>query len=305
MPAIRQGSMNPTLTNYARGLFGDVRSALADFIAPIVRVTSMTGQYKEFNDKDAFVSYETERAISGQATRIIFKSDDPTFVLKPNAIEVPIDWAERDYTADQELGIKQARIRVALNIARKSHERKVVDLVTGVTAEAGLGKWSDPAVDPIDELDSLIERIATQTDIMPNALAFGLPAWRKLRSHPKVIARQPGAAVVGASAAQIAGMLLNPGIEIRVGIMGKDLAKQGNAKNATNMIGANALVFIRDENASEADASFAKTFMAEEGGIDSVWEYEENSCRSTMLAVDWAAVVKKTSAVCGARLAIT
>ena len=61
-----------TLKQYAYGVAQDVKSALADFIAPRVPVGVGTGMFKKFDDKNAFQRYDTARAVGGPATRIEF-----------------------------------------------------------------------------------------------------------------------------------------------------------------------------------------------------------------------------------------
>jgi hypothetical protein len=78
---------------------------------------------------------------------------------------------------------------------------------------------------------------------MPNRLVIGLPLWNKLRNNAKVIARFPGAASVGVSMAQFGSLLLNPSIDIRVGILAKDTAKLGAAKANVNIIGQQLVIF--------------------------------------------------------------
>ena len=87
---------NVTLTNYARGIAQDLRSSLADFIAPEVIVTAATGQYKDFSDKNAFQILDTSRAVGGPARRLEFAATDPTYNCLPQALEIPIDDHERD-----------------------------------------------------------------------------------------------------------------------------------------------------------------------------------------------------------------
>jgi len=68
-----------TLTNYARGMAQELTSATADFIAPEVPVGTTVGQYKSFDDGNAFQVLETQRALGGDAKRIEFQTTDPTW----------------------------------------------------------------------------------------------------------------------------------------------------------------------------------------------------------------------------------
>lgn len=305
--AIRsQATANPILTNYAIGLAQDFTNVMAEFIAPTVVVPSTIGHFKKFDDKNAFQTYNTQRAIGGTATRIEFEASDLTYNCKPQALEVTIDDAERDAAGDTDpLSLEQSKVKTLVQNATLGHEDKVYALAGTVAAESGLGVYSNAANDPIAEIDGLIEAITTQTGMMPNRMAIGLGAWRVIRNHPKVIARQPGASLIGTTTAQFASMLLNPGIDIRVGTLSKDTAKFGNAKNAVNLIGGQFFLFIASPSPSQYDPSFMKTFTAKRGGITSVRQYRAESARSDVLAADWSEDIQITGAACGKRVVLS
>ncbi len=299
-----QASANPTLANYAYGLAQDFLSALAEFFAPTCEVGSSIGQYKAFDDKNAFQVYETERALGGPATRIEFKTSDAFYNAKPNALETTVDDAERESAdAEDPIRLDESKIRTLVQSAQLAHEVKVLAVVNALTAVTGVGVWSDVDVDPIKEIDEQIIAIATATGMMPNALGLGLGAWNVLRNHPKVIKRMPGAAVVGLSLSQLASMLVNPAIECRVGILSKDTTKFGAAKNAVNIMGAVVVPFIRSANPTQYDPSFMKTFTTRRGGASNVWTYREP--RMDVHAVDWSEDVKVTGSTCAKRIVVT
>lgn len=299
--------VNVTLTNYAQGIAQDRRSAIADFLAPVVNVPASMGQYKEFNEKNQFVLYKTERAIGGPATRIKFEADDPTYNCKPQALEIAIDDAERDAAGEGDpLGLEQAKIDTLLTSTTLAREEKVsAVLKAGLSAVDGIGVWSNAANDPVKEIDDVIMAIAIATGTMPNAIAFGLGAWNIFRNHPMVIKRQPGAALIGLTTGQAVQMLLNPAIEVRVGIMSKDTTKWGNTKSASNIIGAEVYVFHRSVTPTLFDPSMAKTFMAGVSGVSAVREYRDDSCRSDIYAIDYSEDIKLTSSACGSRITIS
>ncbi len=300
---------NITLTNYARGLSQDLGSSLADFIAPEVIVPAATGQYKSFNDKNAFQVIDTARAVGGPAKRLEFAADDPTYNCLPQALEVPIDDHERDEAGQGDpLHLEQAKTQTLVSSAVASHEAKVFDTVAGsISAEGGIGSWSGPSNsnDPVAELDSLIEALATDTGKMPNRLVIGLPAWALIRHNPQIIARFPGAASVGVTRAQFASLLLNPDLDIRVGVLSRDQSKWGKAKSAKNIVGSELYLFHGNKGPTLYDPSFMKTFRTRRGGVDMVRVYREDSSRSDILAVDWTEDIKVTSNICAKRITVT
>lgn len=297
---------NPTLTNYATGVSQDKTSALAEFLAPTVPVGATVGKHKKFADTNDFQVLDTERALGGPANRIEFGVSDADYNCRPQALEATIDDAERDTAGDDQLGLEESKTATLVTSAVLAHEVRVYNqILAGLPAVSGKGQWSSPDVDPVDELDGLIEAIANETGRMPNALMFGLGAWRKFRNHPKIIARQPGAQLQGLKPDAAGGMLLNPSIEVRIGVMAGNLARVGAKRNVKNIAGLNVIVFFRSASPSLYDPSMAKTFRGNRGGVQSVRLYRDEKHRSDVLAVDWSEDVQVTSAICGKRLEIS
>ena len=291
---------NVTLTNYARGLAQDISATLANFLAPEVVVPAATGQYKSFDDKNTFQVIDTSRAVGGPAKRLEFAASDPTYNCLPQALEIAIDDHERDEAGQSDpLRLEEAKTQTLVSSAITSHEAKVFAALTALAAATNITLASD---DPIVKIDEQIEALATDTGRMPNRLVIGLPLWNKLRNNAKVIARFPGAASVGVSMAQFGSLLLNPSIDIRVGILAKDTAKLGAAKANVNIIGQQLVVFHANASPTLYDPSFMKTFRLRRGGVDVVRTYRDDSARSDILAVDWSEDIRVTSPVCARKL---
>ncbi len=298
-------SANPTLTNYAFGIAQDMRSALANFIAPEVEVPAGMGQFKSFSDKDAFQVYETARPMGGKPNRIQFLATDGTFNCKPQALEVTVDDEERRVAGEVDpIRLDESKIRTLISSCMLAREVRVFAKVNAVTAVTNRGQWPDPDVDPIAELDEQILAIVTATGMMPNRLAIGIGAWNTLRNHPKVLARQPGAVVVGLTLPQLSAMLINPAIEIRVGIISKDTVKFGKDKSATNVMGAVAVPFIGSNSPTQFDPSWIKTFVPRYGGVDQVRTYRDEPNLDVHLT-EWGEDVQVTGTACAKRLVIT
>jgi uncharacterized protein (DUF1697 family) len=291
---------NVTLTNYARGLAQDISATLANFLAPEVVVPAATGQYKSFDDKNTFQVIDTSRAVGGPAKRLEFAASDPTYNCLPQALEIAIDDHERDEAGQNDpLRLEEAKTQTLVSSAVTSHEAKVFAALTALAASTNIALASE---DPIVKLDEQIEALATDTGRMPNRLVIGLPLWNKLRNNAKVIARFPGAASVGVSMAQFSSLLLNPSIDIRVGILAKDTAKLGAAKANVNIIGQQLVVFHANASPTLYDPSFMKTFRLRRGGVDVVRTYRDDSARSDILAVDWSEDIRVTSSVCARKV---
>jgi len=291
---------NVTLTNYARGLAQDISATLANFLAPEVVVAAATGQYKSFDDKNTFQVIDTSRAVGGPAKRLEFAASDPTYNCLPQALEIAIDDHERDEAGQNDpLRLEEAKTQTLVSSAVTSHEAKVFAALSALVAATDITLASD---DPIAKIDEQIEALATDTGRMPNRLVIGLPLWNKLRNNAKVIARFPGAASVGVTMAQFGSLLLNPSIDIRVGILARDTAKLGGAKNNVNIVGQQLVVFHANASPTLYDPSFMKTFRLRRGGVDVVRTYRDDSARSDILAVDWSEDIRVTSSVCARKV---
>ncbi len=301
----QQASYNPTLTNYGQGYAQELASALAEFVAPTVRVSGGIGQFKAFDEKNAFQVHDTSRAVGGRAKRIDFAATDPTYNCLPQALEIAIDDAEREAAGEAMAGLEEGKVRTLISAAVLSHEDKVVGVMKTLAAVGGKGVWSNTSTDPVAELDEQLEAIAVATGMMPNAVVFGLGAWRVFRNHPKVAARQPGAALIGVTEQQAAALLLNPAIQVRVGVLSKDTTKFGAAASKSNLIGAEVFLFLRSPQPTVYDPSWLKTFTAGEGGVTAVRGYRDESARSDVLAIDWSEDIRVCGSITARRLTIT
>lgn len=305
MPA-SAATINTTLTNYAQGFSQDRTSSLASFIAPVVSTGVAHSQFKRFSDKNAFQEYATDRALGGERTRVEFGADDPFFNCTPQGLEILIDDHERAMAGNTQSNLEQAKIRTLVDTSHVSHEAKVFAAVKAAKAATGsVGEWSNAAKDPIDEMDAQIEAISNETGMMPNRIVIGLGAWRVLKNHPKVQARQPGADIVTLNESILAGMLLNPSIEVRVGIMSKDSTKFGATKSATNIVGGEVFIFIGTDTPTQFDPSFAKTFSVDASLIGSVKEYRVDRNASDAYAVDWSEDIQVVASVAGRRITLS
>lgn len=307
MSARSQATANPVLTNFAQGLVQDLGATLADFIAPPVVVLATIGHFKKYDDKNQFQAVDTARAVGGPARRVEFAASDPTYNCQAQALEIALDDAERDAAGDQDpLLLEQAKTRTLVTTAALSHEEAVfAAIAAGLTATANAGNWSNPDIDPVAQIDAVIQTIAIATGRMPNRAVFGIAAWSAFRNHAKVQKRQPGAALIGLTTGQAAQMFLQPGLDVRVGVLSKDTRKFPAAKSASNVVGSEVYVFYSSPAPDLYDPSFAKTFLGGRGGIQAVRMYRAESNRSDMIALDWARDIQVINSAAGARLTIS
>lgn len=295
-----------TLKQYAAGLSQDAQAnSLADFIAPRVVTGVANGQYKTFSDKNAFLAPDAARAVGGKARRISFASGDAYFNCAPYALEVAIDEYERQAAGDDQELLEQAKTRAVVTQAILAHEKAVFAAVNAaVSATASVGDWDNDSTDPIAEIDAQIEAIATATGMLPNRMVLGLSAFKALRHNAKVIARMPGATLIGATTSQIAAMTLNPQMDIRVGVLSADAYKAGKTASKSNIVGGECYIFCASENPTQYDPSFAKTFSAAPGSVFDVRVYQDDP-RTDIIAVDWTVDIKVVAAAACRRITMS
>lgn len=297
-----------TLKTYAFGVSQDTSSAIAEFISPRVPVGVSAGMFKKFDSKNAFQIYDTARALGGPATRIKFEATDGQFNCKPNALEVSIDDAERDDAGDAQQNLEEAKTRTLVISGGTAREHKILTMVkAGIAAVDGKGVWSDATVDPVLEIDEQILAMSISTGMMPNAMVIGIGAWNIIKNHPLVRGRLDGDANGNKTVNldKFAGMLLNPNMVIKVGILSRDTTKFGKAKAAVNIVGAEVFMFIRSDNPTQYDPGFSKTFSIGSSSVEDVYTYREQSCRSDILAVDWSEDPQIVSTECARRITLS
>ena len=303
MGKLGTSTFSETLKNYAFGVAQDVKTTLADFIAPRVPVGMGSGQFKKFNEKNDFQVYNTARAVGGPATRMEFSADDEYFNCAANALEATIDDQEREKAGDAQTALEEAKVRTLVINAALAREKKVFDLIkSGVSVASTWTSSGDN--DPIDLIDAEIEAIANATGLLPNRMVIGLGAWRKIKNHAEVLKRQSGTSNKGVSLEVFAGMLLNPMIDIRVGVMAYDTAKMGKAANKQNVVGSEIFIFHGNDNPTQYDPGFAKTFSIGANSVEDVRMYREEQVRSDILAVDWSEEIKVISTLCAKRIQV-
>ena len=295
-------TVNQALTSFASGVAQDTKSALADFIAPRVPVGVTDGHYKKFDEKNTFRQYETLRAIGGAATRVHMDASDPTFSCAAHALEAAIDDIERQKAGEFQQALEEAKIREVIVGASLSHE---IDVLAKAQEVAATSKTWGSSADPIEDIDQAILDIVTATGMMPNRMVMGIGTWKLLKNHKNVVGRQRSTSDKAVDLGGFASMLLNPNIEIKLGILSKDTAKEGKTASKTNIVGSDVLIFVASQNPTTFDPSFMKTFSIGDISTGNVTEYRDETCSSDIYKVAWSEQVKVVSSICAKRLSVS
>jgi hypothetical protein len=293
------------LTNFAHGIAPDFTSALAELMAPQCVAPAAAGHYIAFDDDEAFRYINTRRTIGGDMAMIDFPSSSPQFNCDPHALGIATDSFELERVGDAGLPmLREAKIRTLVSRNALSREKRVFDAYSaGTTAEAGLGVWTDAAVDPIDQLDGVLSDLATQTGIADIHMVVGLPSLLQLRKHPKVKSRFPGIDIMNVNLQALINLLLMP-VKGHVAIMPIITEKSGKPGTKTNIVGAKIYFLISMANPSPYDPSAAKTFTTTRGQVKGVGTIEKPPFTEVNF-VDWSESIKITGSKCVKRIDVT
>lgn len=284
---------------------------LAERLAPTVAVPGGNGQYKVFNDENSFQVYNTSRALGGAATRIAFSATDAYYNTKPQALEVTIDRAERESAGrDNALAqqvLDEGKIKALLNSTALAHVNKVATAVlAGVSAVADRGNWSNPDIDPIDQLDEqldLLSKAVGSTKFIK--LTMDVSAWRAIRSNAKVKTRVASTQATPITRQQLVDSLVIP-VDFGVYGISKHVEALGQAtKTKTRILSGEVLIHYSVPAPTVYDPSAFKVFTLDRSLITSVRTYTDPSDRFDVHAIDWSEDIKQTSTTAIKRITVT
>lgn len=310
-------TLNYQLTAYAQGLFNDLADVmkLAERLAPTTSVPGAAGQYKKFDDKNSFLPEKTARAQGADPVVINFNATDDNYSCKPQALEVRVDKSE-DQAAGSEGDpvamelLDQGKIKALMNKVALSHVLDVTTTVTSaVAAQANKGQWSNPDIDPIDQLDEQLLLLSQDCGSTQNVkITMDVTAWNALRNHPKVKAR--GLFGAASQVASISLELLNSALIFPCDIMAAnivyDQARLNQVANKARVLGGTVLLHYSVPGATMYDPSAFKTFTVGQSGlVAGVRTYIAPNQLYRGHLVDWSRDIKQTSALSMRRLNIT
>lgn len=300
------------LTEYAFGIAQDFKALDqdAEFLAPTVATGAAAGDFATFETSNAFVTYETQRAVGGDRRRMLFASGSDTYNVVPHGLEIGLDDHEVSLARGNRALIEQAKVRALLSAWSLSRFQRTFTVATtsgNYTAptDGNAGAWSNANIDPIDKIDGVIQQIYEASGQLPNRIGMDFGSWRKLRNHPKVIARQPGSANIGVTQNQLQGMLAAP-VESRLFTAVKGTYGFANATTTkTAVASGKCLVWYASASPTAYDPSAIKTFRVTQNGWSNVMTYRNPNQTGDLFYLDSEEVVKKISALLLVVISIT
>jgi len=307
-PAILgSATLNYQLTAYAQGLWNDISDVvkLAERLAPTTPVPGAAGQFKKFDDKNSFMPEKTARALGGDPVLIAFNASDDSYSCKPQALEVRVD-KEEDQAAGADGGdvqynlLDQGKVRALVNKVALSHVLDVTTMVlNNTTPQAGYGTWSDPGVDPIDQINAQLLGIAQDCGSVQNVqITMDLGVWNTLRTHEQVKKRAlfgAGKSVDTISIDQLNAALIFP-CDIMPANVIYDTTRLNQTPSKARVLGGVCLIHYSVPNATIYDPSAFKSFTVGAAGfLGNVRTYVAPNQLWRGHLVDWSRDIKQTS----------
>jgi hypothetical protein len=306
--------LNHQLTSFAVGHMNDIRdvNSLVERLCPTVSVPGTTGQFKKFDEKNSFQIYNTERAMGGDPKRMEFGATDGTFNCKPHALEITIDKEERRQVGEsnavgQQL-LDQGKVKALINVTSLSRVKRIVDeVLTSVAALGGnWGKWTNPDIDPIDQLDEQLDNLTKEVGSTQNIkMELDVTAWRILRNHAKVKARTNGVKVGGITLQDFNNLLMLP-VDVKVSSIVYNAAQLGQADDKRRVLASTVLLHYSQPNPTIYDPSPFKCFTSGQGNqVAAVRSYMSPNGFWDGHVIDWSEDIEQTSTLGIRRLNIS
>ncbi len=309
---------NVPLTTYAQGIMQDRLAAyrLANLLCPIVQVGAAVGTFKVFDDRNDFLPVDTARPLSGPRTRVTHDATDDTYACVPHGIEIGVDDFEVDLAGGSTDGVasqllEQGKMRTLIGKKATAYVKRVTDFVfANLTAVAGKGEFSNPDIDPIDQIDELLTALAVLAGTTENfAVALGINTWNAIRRNEKVKKRCAGVQLEAISLEQLNRSLVFP-VKLEVSAVSYVSTKRGQAATSPGIAKTEAMsnyVVIANSfpNPTVDDPSPFKCFSTSSVLVDGVSTYREEKSASDIHFMDWSENIKKCGGALARLIAVT
>lgn len=288
---------------------------LANLICPIVPVLAASGPFKVFDDRNSFLSEDMARPLGGPRKRLAFDADDANYNCKPYGVEIPVDDFElalagggtQNPVAEDLLA--QGKMNSMLSRKATGYAQRVTQFVfKNLVPVADRGNFSNPDIDPIDQLDEQLDAIATDTGTTENKnLIIHTSDWRKIRSNDKVKKRLGIRDGLTLSRQNLIDGLLYP---VNLEISGVSATTVGRGADPATVkkkgiMAGYCLIVHTQPDATIYDASAFKCFSTSSVLVDAVKTYREENSNSDVHAMDWSEDIRQTGTLCARLLQVT
>jgi hypothetical protein len=299
----------PTLNQFAKGLFQQTASPLADFLAPVVPTGAAQFNIIDYAKRSSFQVPSAKRAIGGDSTAVVTDGERVLITLQPYALHDIIDTHELDLatTGEGSRLLREGRVGNLVSQAGNSRLSETLSVLrTGVAATAEVWGSSD---DPIADIDSYMKTVADTIGPVPNRVVFSLGAWSIFKNATAVKGRITSGNSKSKDAVvmldDVGSLLLNPNTQCMVSTVAFDTRLNATTSKANALTDTNAEVWIyyAADNANTFDASAFKTFRVQANPFGGVRVLPKDFGEKHI--VEWTEAAYVNNAAAAKRLTVT
>lgn len=298
-----------TLNQFAKGLFQETASPLADFLAPVVQTGAASFTVIDYAKRSAFQVPSAKRAIGGDSTAVITDGERVSISLQPYALHDLIDNHELDLatTGEGSRILREARVRNLVSQAGNSRLKETLTVLrAGVSATAEVWGASD---DPVADIDAQMKTIADSIGMLPNRVVFALGAWSIFKNAAAVKGRLTAGNSKTKDATVMLGdagsLFLNPNTICELSTVVNDSKLNATTSKANALTDTNPEVWIyfAEPNANTFDASAFKTFRVQLNPFGGVRVIQKDFGEKVI--TEWTEAAYVNNAAAAARLTVT
>ncbi|MBV33263.1 MAG: hypothetical protein CMK36_07470 [Porticoccaceae bacterium] len=290
------------LNQFAKGLFQDTSSPVADFLAPVVPTGAAEFSIIDYGQRSGFQTPDARRAIGGDSSAVVTDGERINVSLQPYALHDMIDNHELDRatTGEGSRILREARVRNLVSQAGNSRlNETLTTLRAGVSAAAQT--WGS-STDVISAIDEKMKEIADSIGLLPNRVVFNLGAWEAFKNSPSVIDRYPGSVTAAPQIGGIGSLFLNPDTQCMMSTSVFDSKiRQTSAK--ANALTSDVWIYYSSESVDMFDPSAFKTFRVRNNPFGGVRVVQKDFGEKVI--TEWTEAAFVNNAAAAARLNVT
>jgi len=233
-------------------------------------------------------------------------------------LEITVDEEERnlvgkDNAVAQQL-LDEGKIKALLNSAALSYTYNRINYVlTNTTAVVGVGNFSNPNIDPIDQIEQVLDSISKACGSTAGLkIDMDVGAWRAIRSNPLAKRRIIGVQLGMPTVPQFQDCLLFPA-DVKVhaisyvsapgtgpaggGSTTANTPSAGEFATKSRLLAGTILVHYNQPDPSLYDPSAFKSFTVGTGNVQAVRSYMAPNGLYGGHIVDWSEDIEQTSTI--------
>ena len=187
--------VDPVLSGIAQGYVHAQR--VGHTLFPAIDVLQRGGTVIEFG-RESFLNYKSRRAPGADAVNIQFGYEGKPYSLSQFSLDAPIPREHMEEAlAVPGIDLGKRAVNVAMDSLTLTLEIEQAELAgnpasypaANKLALAGAAQWSDPASDPIGDIDAAKDQVRTTCGVEPNRMVISNKGFRALKRHPKIMDR--------------------------------------------------------------------------------------------------------------------